>query len=516
MGAFHRSKHFRFGLASSRSGSAPIHPRTPREPLEDTSKSTSPASLARTTAIILAAGQGTRMKSATPKVLHAICGRPLVFYPVRAALDAGCAEVVVVVGHGKELVAEYLASAFGGRVKTAVQEKQRGTGDAARAGISGVSDKSERVLLFYGDVPLLEANDVAAVATKLDEDPTAAVAMATCIVDNPFGYGRVLRDKAGQIVEIREQRDLRTDDERAVKEMNPGVYAASLAFLKDALLALTPNNAQGEYYLTDIVSHAARQGRRAIGVPSRAHVMEGVNDRHQLVMLEDEMYARIARKWRMQGVTVRTGARICDPVQIEPDAIVETGVVLRGDTRIGREAVIDVGCVLTNVVVGEGVQMKPYSVASDSTIERKAQIGPFSHLRPDSHVGEDAHVGNFVETKKTRMEKGAKANHLAYLGDGVIGAGANVGAGTIFCNYDGFSKHTTTIGAGAFIGSDSQLVAPVTVGEGAYVATGTTVTMDVPPNALAIARVKQENKEEYATKLRGRMRAAKEAKGKRT
>jgi bifunctional UDP-N-acetylglucosamine pyrophosphorylase/glucosamine-1-phosphate N-acetyltransferase len=311
-------------------------------------------------------------------------------------------------------------------------------------------------------------------------------------------------------VEIREQKDLRTDEEHAVREMNPGVYACGLTFLREVLEKLTPNNAQGEYYLTDIVRHAASSGRAVVGVPSRADVMEGINDRHQLATLEEQMYARIVKRWRLSGVTVREGARIEDGVLLEPDATIERGAVLRAATRIGKRALVDVGCVLTNVTVGDGVQLKPYSVASDSVIDRNAQIGPFSHLRPDSHIGEEAHVGNFVETKKTRMDKGAKANHLAYLGDGVIGAGANVGAGTIFCNYDGFMKHTTTIGPGAFIGSDSQLVAPVTVGEGAYVATGTTVTRDVPPNALAIARVKQENKEDYATKLKAKLKAAKE------
>jgi bifunctional UDP-N-acetylglucosamine pyrophosphorylase/glucosamine-1-phosphate N-acetyltransferase len=467
--------------------------------------------LTKTTAIILAAGQGTRMKSATPKVLHTMCGRPLVHYPVRAALDAGCNEVVVVVGHGREAVSAYLAKAFPNGVKTAVQEQQRGTGDAARAGLSGVSSGQERVLLFYGDVPLLEASDVAAVAKKLDEDPAAAVAMATCLVPDPFGYGRVLRDATGQIVEIREHKDLRTDDERAVREMNPGVYAASVEFFREALERLTPNNAQGEYYLTDIVSYAASRGRRVVGVLSRADVMEGVNDRQQLVMLEEQMYARIAKNHRVAGATVRVGARIDDGVEIGGEATIEAGVFLRGATKIGKGAFIDAGCVLTNIVVGDQATLKPYTVATSSVIEQKAEVGPFSHLRPDSRVGEEAHVGNFVELKKTRMAKGSKANHLAYLGDGVIGEKANVGAGTIFCNYDGFLKHTTTIGAGAFIGSDSHLVAPVTVGEGAYVATGTTVTRDVPPNALAISRVKQENKEEYATKLKARLKAAKDA-----
>ncbi|MEO6575391.1 MAG: DapH/DapD/GlmU-related protein, partial [Polyangiaceae bacterium] len=252
-------------------------------------------------------------------------------------------------------------------------------------------------------------------------------------------------------------------------------------------------------------------GKTVPSVPSRAEVLAGVNDRDQLGQAEVVMHARIATNLRRSGVTVRAGARIDDGVEVESDAILESGVVLRGTTRVGKGTLIDVGCVLTNVVVGEGAIVKPYSVMSDSTVGARAQIGPFSHLRPESDIGDDAHVGNFVETKKTRLGNGAKANHLAYLGDGIIGANANIGAGTIFCNYDGFQKHTTTIEAGAFIGSDSQIVAPVTIGEGAYVATGTTVTKDVPPGALAISRVKQENKPEYALKLKARLKAAKEA-----
>ncbi len=468
-------------------------------------------SLATTTALILAAGQGTRMKSSTPKVLHEVCGRPLVHYPVRAALEAGCGEVVVVVGHGRERVEAYLRAAFGDKVKTALQTEQRGTGDAARAGMTAVSPSAERVLLYYGDVPLLEAADVGEVAQKLDADPACAIAMAVCTIDEPFGYGRILRDGAGQIAEIREHKDLRTDAERAVREINPGIYAASRKLFAEALGALTPNNAQGEYYLTDIVKHAAERGMRVAGVPARADVMDGVNDRHQLADVEERMQARIVKKWRVSGVTVRAGARIEDGVTIGNDAVVEAGVVLRGATVIGKGAVVDVGSVLTDVTVEEGAHLKPYTVAQRSTIGKNAQIGPFSHLRPESAIGEDAHVGNFVETKKTVLKKGAKANHLAYLGDGIVGEAANVGAGTIFCNYDGFQKHTTTIEDGAFIGSDSQLVAPVRIGKGAYVATGTTVTRDVPDDALAIGRTKQENKEGYAARLKARLKAQKEA-----
>ena len=481
--------------------------------------------LEKTTAVILAAGQGTRMKSALPKVLHAIAGRPLVHYPVRAALEAGCGEVVVVVGHGREHLEAYLSDGFGasaaakgripeawkGRVKTALQKEQRGTGDAARAGLDAVRASADRVLIFYGDVPLLTADDVAAVVKILDADATAAVSIATCTTSDPFGYGRVMRDGAGTILEIREQKDLRSDEERAIKEWNPGIYAASVAFLKEALASLKPNNAQGEYYLTDIVSFATQRGQRAVGVPSRAEVMDGVNDRAQLALAERAMCERIVKKHRIAGVTVRDGARIEDSVVVEKDATIESFAVLRGFTRVGEGSLVDVGCVLTNADIAEGVALKPYSIVTDSTVRARAQIGPFSHLRPESDIGEEAHVGNFVETKKTRLDRGAKANHLAYLGDGFVGENANIGAGTIFCNYDGFQKQITRIGKGAFIGSDSQLVAPITIGDGAYVGTGTTVTMDVPANALAIGRAKQENKEGYASRLRARLKAQKEA-----
>jgi bifunctional UDP-N-acetylglucosamine pyrophosphorylase / glucosamine-1-phosphate N-acetyltransferase len=464
-----------------------------------------------TTAIILAAGQGTRMKSALPKVMHPVCGLPIVHFGVQAALDAGCADVIVVVGHRRDLVEQYLSRAFDGRVRTAVQAEQRGTGDAARAGLAAVRAGASRVLLMNGDVPLIAGADVRAVEAPLDDAPSSGVlSFATCVVDDPTGYGRVLRS-AGNVVGIREQRDLRGQSERAIREINAGIYAARVALLQEALSSLAPNNAQGELYLTDVVAIASETHQRIVTVERGADVLAGVNDRDQLARVEATMHARIARRWRLAGATVREGARVDAGVELEPDATVETGAVLRGRTRIATRAIVDVGCVLTNVEVGEGAVVRPYSVATDARIGKDASVGPFAHLRAESEIGEEAHVGNFVETKKTRMRRGAKANHLAYLGDSVIGERANIGAGTIFCNYDGFQKHTTVIEAGAFIGSDSQIVAPVTVGENAYVATGTTVTRDVPAEALAIGRVKQENKDGYAAKLRARFKAAKES-----
>jgi bifunctional UDP-N-acetylglucosamine pyrophosphorylase/glucosamine-1-phosphate N-acetyltransferase len=470
-------------------------------------------------AVVLAAGQGTRMKSALPKVLHPVCGRALVAWPVLAALEAGASRVVVVVGHGREAVAAALAARFpdpvrDGRVTTAVQERQLGTGDAVRSALPALADVAdgEAVVVLCGDTPLLRRDALAALLDATTQ-AGARCGMLTGLVDDPTGYGRIIRDASGRVVAIREHRDA-SPEERAIREMNPGVYAIEKAFLTRAIAALDTKNAQGELYLTDVVARAAAED--PAGVATASWTMEdlhGVNDRYDLARAESLLRARILRDLARSGVTVRDlGATHVDAdVVIEPDVTLEAGVVLRGRTHIGTGARIDVGCVLEDVVVAPGARLKPYTVASESTIGARAQVGPFSHLRPRSVLGEDAHVGNFVETKATTLGARSKANHLAYLGDGVVGADVNVGAGTIFCNYDGFQKHVTRLEDGAFIGSDSQLVAPVTVGAGAYVATGTTVTRDVPADVLAIGRTKQENKAGYASRLRATMKAKKEA-----
>ncbi|WP_437596161.1 bifunctional UDP-N-acetylglucosamine diphosphorylase/glucosamine-1-phosphate N-acetyltransferase GlmU [Sorangium sp. So ce590] len=462
------------------------------------------------TAVVLAAGQGTRMKSARPKVLHELCGRPMIHHVVDAALAAGASDVVVVVGHGRDEVSGYLDRAFGAQgknVRTALQAEQRGTGDAVRCAMPHLEATAEAVLILCGDTPLLDPEQLTQLRGALDGARDAPMAMLTARVADPTGYGRILRDGAGRVIGIREHKDA-SPEERAITEINPGVYLARGAFLERALAGLTTDNAQGELYLTDIVAQAAKAGGAAVVVARDAGSLVGINDRAQLAAAEEALYGRIADRLRRSGVTIRTSARVDAGVAVEPDAVIEHAAVLRGQTRIGAGARIDVGSVLTDVVVEAGATVKPYTVASQSSIGAGAQIGPFSHLRPDSQIEADAHIGNFVETKKTVVRKGAKANHLAYLGDGDIGEGANVGAGTIFCNYDGFRKHRTEIGPGAFIGSDSQIVAPVKIGAGAYVATGTTVTRDVPEDALAIGRVKQENKEGYAAKLKARLKGA--------
>ena len=457
-------------------------------------------------AIVLAAGQGTRMKSSLPKVLHPVAGRPMVHHAVRAALDAGAAEVIVVVGHGRDAVTASVTGAFGERVRAAVQAEQRGTGHAALSALPLLPADDEPVLVFYGDAPLIEAATLRALVLARGEAP---MAMVTAKLEDATGYGRILRNAMGKVNGVREQKDC-TPDEREIREFNPGVYVFHTGFLRGALPRLSTDNAQNELYLTDTVALAALEGG-VMSIVADPATLVGINDLAQLAAVEAEMHARIARRWRSEGVTIRAGAVIDVGVELASDVVLEQRVVLRGETRVGRGARIDVGAVLEDVTIGAGTHVKPYSVLTSSSVGARAQIGPFSHLRPGSEIHDEAHIGNFVETKATIVRRGAKANHLAYLGDGDVGERANVGAGTIFCNYDGFQKHRTVIGAGAFIGSDSQLVAPVTVGAGAYVATGTTVTKDVPADALAIGRTPQENKLGYASRLRGRMEAAAKA-----
>lgn len=456
-------------------------------------------------AIVLAAGKGTRMKSQLPKVLHPLCGRALVEYPVSAAFEAG-ADQVVVVTSGQPEIAQALEARYGKeRIAVVVQDPPRGTGDAVRVGLTAV--KHERTLILYGDTPLLRAQDLTELLAALDT-PGQELSLLTAILEKPFGYGRVLRDAAGNVVEVREERDLRSQAERAVQEVNAGMYAAATHKLREAVAELKPNNAQGEYYLTDVVAALAKTSR-VIAVQGDADALVGVNDRADLARAEELLYARNRDFHRKNGVTVHGDARIDTGVELGVDAEVGAGASLRGASKVGAFARIDVGCVLIDAVVGAGTNIKPYCVLLQSNVGERAELGPFAHLRPESVIEDEAHIGNFVETKKTRVRKGAKANHLTYLGDADVGEKANIGAGTIVCNYDGFVKRQTIIGAGAFIGSDTQLIAPVSIGKNAYVATGATITEDVPEDALAIGRSRQVNKPGYAKNLREKLAAAK-------
>jgi len=459
-------------------------------------------------ALVLAAGQGKRMRSQLPKVLHPLLGRPMVTYPVDAAFAAGAERVVCVVGHGADQVSRTLAERYGDRVLTALQPEQRGTGDAARYGQEALPSWNGWIVILYGDGVLISARAICALLDAARAG-TGPLALLTSTLPDATGYGRILRDEFGHVVRVREERDC-SPSERATREFNPGVYAVRAGFLREALPQLRVANAQRELYLTDLVAMAAEQGGAA-SVEWDHRELYGINDRRELAARERELASRIAYAHMDNGVTIRDPERVhIEPgVLIEQDAVIESGVELRGQTRIGRGARIDVGSVLTDTIVEQDALVLPYTVATESTIGPATRVGPFSHLRAGTALEREVHLGAFVETKKTRMGQGSKANHLAYLGDSVIGRDCNVGAGTIFCNYDGVNKHQTVLEDGAFIGSDSQLVAPVTVGKQAYVASGTTVTQDVPADAIAIGRARQVNKLGFASRLRERLLAQK-------
>ena len=455
-------------------------------------------------AVVLAAGKGTRMKSDRAKVLHELCGRPLAYYPVRRALEAGASPVVVVVGHQAEAVEAALAAALPeAPLRFAVQREQLGTAHAVLAARASLGDPPGPVAILSGDTPLLEAATLRAVV-EARAAAGAALAFATSELPDPRGYGRVLRDGRGRPVRIVEERDA-DGPTLALREVNAGLYCADAAFLWSSLAEVGRANAQREFYLTDLVGLAA-EGPGAVAVPVPAEEAAGVNDRADLARARRVLVRRMADAFLRDGVTIEDPGRFdCDEgVEIAADVVIEPDVRLRGRTRVGAGSRIGQGSILEDAVLGEGVTVRPYTLVDGSTVGARAVLGPFARLRPGSELSEEVHLGNFVETKKTRIGKGSKANHLAYLGDAVIGSGVNVGAGTITCNYDGERKHETRIGDGAFIGSDSILVAPIEIGAGAYVAAGSTLTDPVSPGALALGRARQTNKEGWAARRKGK------------
>jgi bifunctional UDP-N-acetylglucosamine pyrophosphorylase/glucosamine-1-phosphate N-acetyltransferase len=453
--------------------------------------------------LILAAGLGTRMKSDLPKVLHRVAGRPLVLWPVALARGLAARRTVVVLGHRLEDVRAAIEGRF--PVEVVRQERQLGTGHAVKEALPALAGEPDdaRVLILYGDVPLLSRETVDAL---LAAQGAAPLALVSAKLEDPSGYGRVIRDGASRIERIVEHKDADAE-ERLVNEINAGIYVFSLGFLRAGVEALSPQNAQGELYLTDLVARAAAAGTVIPSVEAPWAEVAGVNDRVDLARMDAIARQRVNQRWMRAGVTMvapETVAIDADIEEIGRDVELGPGVALRGKCSIGDRVTIDAGCILTDTRVDDGALLKPYCVLTESRVGARAQLGPFAHCRPGTVLEEDVHLGNFVETKKTRMGRGAKANHLSYLGDTDVGAKVNVGAGTITCNYDGTTKSRTTIEEGAFIGSDTQLIAPVTVGKGAYVAAGTTVTEDVPPGALAISRVPQVVKEGYVERKRAK------------
>ena len=466
---------------------------------------TSPPS-ARPLAVILAAGLGTRMRSSLAKVLHPLCGRPMVAWVVEAVRHAGC-EPVVVVHHQEDAVRAALPG-----VRCVRQEQPRGTGDAVRAASPALPAEGT-VLVLPGDAPLLRAETLDALLRAHGE---ALCTVLSTRVERPGAYGRIVRE-GGRVARIVEASEA-SAEELSIREVNSGIYAFDAAWLRERVLpTLRPHPPKDELYLTDAVALAAAEGRLQALCTEDARSLAGINDRVALAQAEDVLQERILEAHALAGVSFQRPAtvRVEVDVEIAPDVLVEPGVVLGGRCRIGAGARIGAHAVLRDSLVAEGAVVKPASVLEGAQVGPEAEVGPFAHLRKGSRLERRCRVGNFVETKNTRIGEGAKASHLSYLGDADVGAGANVGAGTITCNYDGYAKHPTVIGAGAFIGSNSSLVAPLNVGEGALVGAGSTVTASVPAGALAIGRARLVCYPDGARQLRDQFRQrASEAAGK--
>jgi bifunctional UDP-N-acetylglucosamine pyrophosphorylase/glucosamine-1-phosphate N-acetyltransferase len=448
--------------------------------------------------VVLAAGKGTRMKSQLPKVLHKISGLTIIERVLRTASALKPASITLVVGHGADEVKQSLSKRKA--LQFVTQEQQLGTGHALLQARPLLEGKTGTVVLLSGDVPLLSADSL---KTLLDAhtDADAAATVITANFPRPFGYGRIVRTN-GRISKIVEERDT-SPAQKAITEINSGIYAFDLAPLFGALDAIGTANKQGEYYLPDLVAIYRKQKREvATWTVARADEIRGINSRTELAEVSSMVRQQKNEELMAAGVTLidPSTTYIDADVVVGPDTVIYPCVFLEGSTKIGGACEIHSGTRIVNSTIGDRVCVRNHTVVTDSTIEAGAFVGPFAHIRPGSEIGQDAHIGNFVELKKTSMGKGAKANHLAYLGDATIGEKSNVGAGTITCNYDGEHKHHTRIGAGVFVGSNSTLVAPVTLADGSYIAAGSAVTTDVPSGALAIGRARQENKDGWVEK----------------
>ncbi len=453
--------------------------------------------------VILAAGKGTRMKSALPKVLHRAAGRPLIEHVLAAVAPLAPATTSVVVGYGAGEVREALRTHAG--LECVVQEPQLGTGHALLQAEPALAGRAGTVLLLYGDVPLLSTGTLKRLVCHQRQAAPAAT-LLTAMLDEPFGYGRIIRRHDGTVDRIVEERDA-SEAERQIHEVNAGIYAFDLAPLFGALRRIGTGNAQGEYYLPDLVAIYGREGRRVEPlVVESADEIRGINSRQELAQVSKIIRQRKNDELMASGVTIEDPATtyIDESVVVGADTIIHPGVFLEGRTTIGAGCEIHGNVRIVDSSIGNGCTVRNFCVITGSHVADGAILGPFSHLRPESSVGDGAHVGNFVELKKTTLGARSKASHLAYLGDATIGSGVNVGAGTITCNYDGEKKNQTIIEDGAFIGSDTQLIAPVRVGRGAYVAAGSSITQDVPAGALGIARGQQVNKEGWVARKKGK------------
>lgn len=457
-------------------------------------------------ALVLAAGEGTRMRSSTPKVLHRLAGRPLIEHAVRAAAGIDPDELLVVVGHGRQAVDQHLAGLepeLDRPVRTAVQDRQLGTGHAVSCGLSGLAqERAGTVVVTYGDIPLLDEKTLRGL---LDEHHASgnAVTVLSAVVDDPTGYGRMVRDADGRVVGIVEHKDT-TPEQAEIGEINSGVYAFDTAVLDDALRRLSTDNAQGELYLPDVLSIARGDGH-SVGalVCADTWLVEGVNDRVQLSQLGAELNHRLLLRWMRAGVTVTDPGSVwldCD-VALAPDVVLEPGVQLRSGTTIGEGAHVGPDTTLTNCKIHAGASVVR-THGEGAEVGPDGSVGPYAFLRTGAHVGSAGKVGTFVEVKNSEIGTGSKVPHLSYVGDATIGEHSNIGAASVFVNYDGVAKHHTVIGSHARTGADNMFVAPVQVGDGAYTAAGSVVVEDVPPGAMAVARGRQRNIEGWVAKRR--------------
>ncbi|MCK4101944.1 bifunctional UDP-N-acetylglucosamine diphosphorylase/glucosamine-1-phosphate N-acetyltransferase GlmU [Acinetobacter radioresistens] len=444
-----------------------------------------------TSVIILAAGKGTRMRSHLPKVLQPLAGRPLLGHVIETAKKLQAENIITIYGHGGQLVQDAFVEE---KIQWVEQAEQLGTGHAVQMTLP-VLPKEGISLILYGDVPLVRQQTL---EQLLEASRETGIGMITLTVDNPAGYGRIVRE-SGKIQAIVEHKDA-SDEQRLINEINTGIYCVSNAKLHQWLPQLSNDNVQGEYYLTDIVAMAVADGLEIASIqPELAFEVEGINDRLQLSAMERDFQQQQAKDLMQQGVHLIDPSRfdLRGTLKAGQDVRIDINVIIEGDCELGDFVEIGAGCVLKNTKIAAGTKVQPYSVFENAVVGENTQIGPFSRLRPGAKLGNDVHIGNFVEVKNTSIGTGSKANHFTYLGDAEVGENSNIGAGTITCNYDGANKHKTIIGNEAFVGSNSSLVAPVRIGNGATVGAGSVITRDVEDYSLAFERAKQLSKENY-------------------
>ena len=448
------------------------------------------------TSVILAAGMGTRMKSKMPKVLHTVCGKPLSKWVIDASKAAGADKVCAVVGHKAETVKEVL----GDVCEFALQAEQKGTGHAVMQAIDVIKNSKGEVVILNGDTPLITAETInKAIEYHKNNDNQATV--ITAILDDATGYGRIVRDNDGSVLKIVEQKDA-SEEEKKINEVNSGMYVFDAQSLVYALDKITPNNAQGEYYLTDTLEILLSAGKKIGGYAiSDNDEIRGINDRVQLNEAEKIMQQRINEYHMRNGVTMRNpeSVYIEDGVEIGNDTEICQNVTIKSGTKIGSDCVIGSGSMLDRAVIHDGVDVLS-SVILESEVDEGTHVGPFAYIRPNCHVGKEVKVGDFVELKNSNIDDGTKISHLTYIGDSDVGKRVNFGCGTVTCNYDGKKKYRTTIGDDCFVGCNTNFVSPINVGDGVYIAAGSTITEDIPENSLSIARARQVNKEGWKDK----------------